>query len=84
MLTEGLQADEQGRDIWLGTSDAAGFYERMGFKLVGETWIAKDNTDWDGPPVPIRMVSTTNTLCTHCILTWTLVDGPRGGEGDAV
>ena len=48
------QADTQGKAIWLGTTDAAGFYARLGYKVVGETTIAGDNPKWEGGPIAIR------------------------------
>ena len=53
------QADAQGKAIWLGTTDAAGFYARLGYKVVGETTIAGDNPKWEGGPIAIRVVSAT-------------------------
>ncbi|KAH9921559.1 acyl-CoA N-acyltransferase [Epithele typhae] len=49
-------ADREGDAVWLATTDAAGFYERFEFEVVAETWVAKDNPDYHGPPVPIRMM----------------------------
>ena len=53
------QADAQGKAIWLGTTDAAAFYARLGYKVVGETTIAGDNPKWEGGPIAIRVVSAT-------------------------
>lgn len=52
-----LQADEQGRAVWLVTSDAVGFYEAVGYTKAREQWIGTSNPAWDGPPVPVRIVS---------------------------
>ncbi|KAH9936895.1 uncharacterized protein BXZ73DRAFT_44979 [Epithele typhae] len=49
-------ADAEGRATSVVTTDAAGFYALHGFVLVGETWIAKDNPKYDGPPVPVRVL----------------------------
>ncbi|KAH9906589.1 uncharacterized protein BXZ73DRAFT_110466 [Epithele typhae] len=49
-------ADAEGRATSVMTTDAAGFYALHGFVLVGETWIAKDNPKYDGPPVPVRVM----------------------------
>ncbi|KAM5540656.1 hypothetical protein V8D89_005687 [Ganoderma adspersum] len=43
--------DEQGRAVFLVTTDAYRFYEFVGFKLVGERQVAVDNPTWDGAPM---------------------------------
>ncbi|RPD62163.1 hypothetical protein L226DRAFT_80472 [Lentinus tigrinus ALCF2SS1-7] len=49
-------ADAQGRKTFVITGDAQGFYETVGYRLVGEDWLGIDNPSWDGPPVPIRVM----------------------------
>ncbi|KAI0706902.1 hypothetical protein C8T65DRAFT_220779 [Cerioporus squamosus] len=51
-------ADAQGRKTYVITGDAQGFYETVGYRLVAEDWLGIDNPLWDGPAVPIRIVST--------------------------
>ena len=38
-------------------TDASGFYERLGYRVVVEKWLAKDNPEWDGGPFAIKLVS---------------------------
>ncbi|KAI1792517.1 hypothetical protein LXA43DRAFT_887348 [Ganoderma leucocontextum] len=59
-------ADEQGRAVWLVTTDAVGFYEAVGYKKIRERWIGTSNPAWDGPPVPVRVVSLSPQLLTRC------------------
>ncbi|TFK88054.1 hypothetical protein K466DRAFT_652831 [Polyporus arcularius HHB13444] len=49
-------ADAQGRKTYVITGDAQGFYETVGYRLVGEDWLGIDNPLWNGPPVPIRIM----------------------------
>ncbi|KAI1792523.1 hypothetical protein LXA43DRAFT_324646 [Ganoderma leucocontextum] len=49
-------ADEQGRAVFLVTTDAYRFYEFVGFKLVRERLVGVDNPTWDGAPVAIRIM----------------------------
>ncbi|RDX44715.1 hypothetical protein OH76DRAFT_1486866 [Lentinus brumalis] len=50
------QADAQGRKTYVITGDAQGFYETVGYRLVGEDWLGIDNPLWEGPLVPIRVM----------------------------
>ena len=59
-----IQADEQGRVVWLVTSDAVGFYEAVGYTMFREQWIGTRNPAWSGPPVPVRLVSLSMQLLT--------------------
>ena len=59
-----LQADEQGKAVWLITSDAVGFYEAVGYTKIREQWIGTSNPAWSGPPVPVRIVSAFLRLLT--------------------
>ncbi|KAM5540653.1 hypothetical protein V8D89_005684 [Ganoderma adspersum] len=49
-------ADEQGKAVWLVTSDAVGFYEAVGYTKIREQWIGTSNPVWSGPPVPVRIM----------------------------
>ncbi|KAI0746991.1 hypothetical protein C8Q80DRAFT_1271804 [Daedaleopsis nitida] len=49
-------ADAQGRAIFLFTSDAYGFYDAVGYKMVGEALLGADNPKWHGGPVYIRVM----------------------------
>ena len=64
------QADEQGRAVTLVTTDAYKFYEFVGFELVAEKLIGDDNPSWDGPPVPIRIVSVAGNITWIAVLWW--------------
>ena len=57
-LTRRAQADSLGRAVYVVTTDAYRFYERLGYGLVGEVWIGDANPRWRGPPAAIRLVST--------------------------
>ena len=50
------QADSLGRGVYVITTDAYRFYERLGYKLVGEVWIGDGNPRWNGPAAAIRLV----------------------------
>ncbi len=50
------------------TSDAVGFYEAVGYTKIREQWIGTRNPAWDGPPVPVRIVSVFDQLLTRCKL----------------
>ncbi|EJF61313.1 hypothetical protein DICSQDRAFT_61087, partial [Dichomitus squalens LYAD-421 SS1] len=54
------QSDADGRDTWLVTSDAYTFYQRLGFSVVGTTYIGSNNPAWDRDPVPMYVVSVTS------------------------
>ena len=63
------------------TDDAYKFYEYMGYRLVMEEFIGRDNAKWHGDPVPIRIVSREqSSLCsghtarTNGILTENSID----------
>ena len=45
------------------TASAHAFYERHGYKVVGETFIGKEDPTWEGPPAGIRVVSKAAQLC---------------------
>ena len=64
------QADAQGRAVTLVTTDAYKFYEFVGFELVAEKLIGDDNPSWDGPPVPIRIVSAACHIAWIVVLWW--------------
>ncbi|KAH9936883.1 uncharacterized protein BXZ73DRAFT_100298 [Epithele typhae] len=49
-------ADENGLAIWLATTDAMGFYALFGYKLAAEGWIGQENPEWDGGPIPVRIM----------------------------
>ena len=49
--------DAEGKAIWLIATDASGFYERLGYRVVAEKWLAKDNPEWDGGPFAVKLVS---------------------------
>ena len=63
-----VQADSLGRGVYVVTTDAYRFYERLGYKLVGEVWIGDGNPRWQGPAAAIRLVSDAMPLVTkeHC------------------
>ena len=57
------QADSEEKAIWVCTTDSAGFYATVGFKLAGEKWIAKE---WHGGPIPVRIVRLPLGPIEHC------------------
>ena len=63
--------------MWVATSDAAGFYESVGYQLVGERWIAKENPKWDGGPIPVRIVSS-----SWIVHVWNSVDPAAAAADD--
>ncbi|KAI1796286.1 hypothetical protein LXA43DRAFT_1090355 [Ganoderma leucocontextum] len=50
------QGDVEGRDVWLLTTGAYGFYESFGFSVVRSGMIAVDNPAWDGDPITLNIV----------------------------
>lgn len=55
-----LQADKQGRAIWLSNSNVkanTAFYNSLGFVTVHELSIGDENPTWDEPPVKVAIVS---------------------------
>ncbi|KAI0743891.1 hypothetical protein C8Q80DRAFT_1183823 [Daedaleopsis nitida] len=49
-------ADARGAATFLFTSDAKGFYEAVGYKMVAETVLGLDNPKWTGGPVALRVM----------------------------
>ena len=61
-----FQGDADGHDVWLITSDAYGFYETLGFSVIGYTAVGTDNPKWKGKPVGVRIVGLPAvTLMSH-------------------
>ena len=52
-----MQSDSDGRDVWLLTTDAVGFYEYLGFTKLVSDLVGNDNPAWGGEPIPIHIVS---------------------------
>ncbi|OJT10214.1 hypothetical protein TRAPUB_13319 [Trametes pubescens] len=46
-------ADAEGRDTWVITVSASGFYEQLGFYIVREGVLGDDNPSWEGGPIPV-------------------------------
>ncbi|KAI0650644.1 hypothetical protein C8Q79DRAFT_998441 [Trametes meyenii] len=51
------KADRVNRAVWLLTSDAHGFYERVGYSVLAHEVIGDSNPKWHGEPVHLRIVS---------------------------
>ena len=51
------QADAAERGTWILTTDAKGFYESVGYKVIAEGKFGLDNPRWHGGPLPIHVVS---------------------------
>ncbi|KAI0674503.1 hypothetical protein C8Q78DRAFT_599561 [Trametes maxima] len=45
--------DAEGRNVWVLTSDARPFYERLGFAVVNKTHVGVDNPAWKHGPVEV-------------------------------
>lgn len=58
LLNSLLQADAEGRDVWVITSDARPFYELQEFSVVRTAFIGANNPAWDRAPVVVSIVST--------------------------
>lgn len=60
MLTRAiyLQADAMGENSWLASSNLGneGFYNKHGYKKVGEAILGNDNPAWDKDPVVVQVV----------------------------
>ena len=52
-----LQSDADGRDVFLLTGRSHGFYETVGFSIVGEGLLGKSNPKWEEEPVPCYLAS---------------------------
>lgn len=52
-----VQGDADGHDVWVLTTSAYGFYEILGFSIVGQATVGADNPKWDRDPVTLRVVS---------------------------
>ena len=50
------KGDSEGRDVWLLTTSAYGFYEHFGFVTVRSGRIGVDNPAWDGEPITLNIV----------------------------
>ncbi|KAI0638286.1 hypothetical protein C8Q77DRAFT_1153951 [Trametes polyzona] len=55
MLYANAFADWHRRGVWLVTTDAYGFYARVGYSVVQEDVLGVDDPKWDGEPVHIRL-----------------------------
>lgn len=51
------QADAEGRDTWVVTSDGSAFYEAQGFDLLRVVTLGTDNPTYHGEPVKVNLVS---------------------------
>ena len=52
------QARAQDRGVWLSTNERnIGFYDRFGFRKVGQYSLGVDNPTWAEPPVTQYIVS---------------------------
>ncbi|RPD62150.1 hypothetical protein L227DRAFT_609997 [Lentinus tigrinus ALCF2SS1-6] len=49
-------ADAQGRETFVITADAYGFYETLGFKVVRQELLGVDNPKWQGAPVTLYIM----------------------------
>ena len=50
---------------WAMTTDAKGFYESLGYKVVGEGWFGQEDPTWDGGLLPICVVSIFASYFSH-------------------
>ncbi|KAI0677443.1 hypothetical protein C8Q78DRAFT_1074140 [Trametes maxima] len=50
------KADRESRAVWLLTSDAHGFYERVGYSTLAHEVIGDSNPEWHGEPVHLRIM----------------------------
>ncbi len=57
LIVSHLQGDADGHDVWVLTTSAYGFYEMLGFSVVGEATVGTENPEWDRDPVTLRVVS---------------------------
>ncbi|KAL1944250.1 hypothetical protein VTO73DRAFT_3435 [Trametes versicolor] len=48
--------DADGHDVWVLTTSAYGFYEMLGFSIIGQATVGADNPKWDGDPVTLRVM----------------------------
>ncbi|KAI0352852.1 hypothetical protein OH77DRAFT_740427 [Trametes cingulata] len=49
-------ADAEGCDICVLSSDAYHFYERLGFVVVREAVLGRDNPEWHGEPIAVHLL----------------------------
>ncbi|KAI0352853.1 hypothetical protein OH77DRAFT_1408333 [Trametes cingulata] len=48
-------SDAMGRGVFAITTDAFGFYQAIGYKIVQEGFVGADDPTWNGPPIGIRI-----------------------------
>ena len=71
-----MQADEQGRTVYLQSSNIInhGFYTFHGFEVVGQVAIGENDPTWDRPAVVLELVST-DYACLWYITNIYIQDG---------
>ncbi|KAI0832520.1 hypothetical protein BC628DRAFT_1310214 [Trametes gibbosa] len=58
-------ADADGHDVWVVTTDAYTFYERLGFSVVRSATVGDANPAWEGAPIVVRIVRLTFAVFTR-------------------
>ncbi|CDO68708.1 hypothetical protein BN946_scf184652.g35 [Trametes cinnabarina] len=65
-------ADAQGRGVYIFTTEAYTFYETVGYTVVEEDVLGKDNPKWAGDPVHIRIWLDNPSRTWQPTTTWCL------------